>query len=68
MQLIKTSDVGLRILTISGKSVYRKRFRNEQAGEFKHTIKIDDALLPGVYILEVETQSGIQTMKLIVSE
>ncbi len=68
LQLLKASDVGLRILTISGKSVYRKRFRDEQAGEFKHTIKIDDALLPGVYILEVETQSGIQTMKLIVSE
>jgi hypothetical protein len=68
LNLQHTSDVEVRIRSLAGKSVYRKRFSNEVAGEFKQTIKIDDALSPGVYLLDVETQSGSQTMKLIVSE
>jgi hypothetical protein len=68
MQLNRESDVELLIRNTAGKKVYRKYLKNEPAGEFKHTIKIDNALNAGIYILEIATYDGIHKMKLIVSE
>lgn len=68
MRLNRESDVELLIRNTAGKKVYRKYLKNEPAGEFKHTIKIDNALSAGIYILEIATYDGIHKMKLIVSE
>ena len=66
--LSQETDVEIIIHTASGKSVYRRRIKNVGAGEFKHTVEIDEALPAGMYVLQVNTQVGSQKIKLVVSD
>jgi hypothetical protein len=56
---------GLMLTDISGKTVIRKEYTSVDINEFKEELDVSN-LAPGIYLLQVQTTSGIITQKVSV--
>lgn len=68
INLLEKSDVVLRMYNPEGKEVFSKKLRNQPAGAFEEELHFKKGLPGGMYLITSETKSGIETMRILVTE
>ena len=63
VNLIKNSPISLKLIAVSGQTVWQKSFSDLGPGQ--HKIGINTSLASGIYLLEVKDKSSLQYLKII---
>jgi hypothetical protein len=68
INLVEKSDVVIQMFNPEGKEVYSKKLKNQPAGAFEEELHFKKGLPGGMYLITSETKSGIETMRILVTE
>lgn len=68
INLLEKSDVIIRMYNPEGKEVLSKKLKNQPAGAFEEELHFRKGLPSGMYSITSETKSGIETMRILVTE